>query len=57
LQVVFKAAHWIRSWAILSKEEAKVQLRDGAQWMEIQALSSFTKAGQNLCKHIEFPAP
>jgi hypothetical protein len=57
LQVVFKAAHWIRSWAVLSKEEAKVQLRDGAQWMEIQALSSFTKAGQNLCKHIEFPAP
>jgi hypothetical protein len=57
LQVVFRAAHWIRSWVILSKEEAKVQLIDGARWMEVQVLSFFAKAGWNLCKCIEFPAP
>jgi hypothetical protein len=57
LQAVFRASHWIRSWVILSKEEAKVQLRDGAQWMEVQVLSFSTKAGWNLCKRIEFLAP
>jgi hypothetical protein len=57
LQVVFRAAHWIRSRGILSKEEAKVQLRDVARRMEVQVLSFFAKADWNLCKRIEFPAP
>jgi hypothetical protein len=41
LHVVFKA----RSWTILSKEKAKVQLRDGAHVLEVQTLSFFSKAG------------
>jgi hypothetical protein len=45
LHVVFKAAHWMRSWTILSKEKAKVQLRDGAHVLEVQTLSFFSKAG------------
>jgi hypothetical protein len=47
--------HWITSWEILSKEEAKDQLRVGAHLLEVEPLSFLTKVGWNIFNYIEFP--
>jgi dihydroorotate dehydrogenase len=39
---------------ILSKEEARDQLKVGAHLLEVQVLSFFTKAGWNIFKRIEY---
>jgi hypothetical protein len=43
-----EAVHWIKSWAILSKDEAMEQLKVGAHLLEVQALSFFSMTGGNI---------
>jgi hypothetical protein len=44
---MFRRTHWIRSWAILSKEEGRIILREGCRWVEIVAMEIFHKSGWN----------
>jgi len=54
LQVIFRATHWIRSWAILlSKEEEKEALKRGCQILQVNALDFYKNAGWNILKRIK----
>jgi hypothetical protein len=52
LQVMFRGTHWIRCWAILSKEEGRIILKEGCQWVEIVAMEIFHKSGWNALRSI-----
>lgn len=53
LQVIFRATHWIRSWAILSKEEEKDLLKKGCQRLEVIAMDLYSKAGWSIWRRIK----
>jgi alpha-amylase/alpha-mannosidase (GH57 family) len=53
LQVMFRATFWIRSWAILSKENERVILKEGCRKLETVALEIFHKSGWNTLKRID----
>jgi hypothetical protein len=53
LQVMFRATFWIRSWAILSKENKRVILKEGCRKLETVALQIFHKFGWNTLKRID----
>jgi hypothetical protein len=52
LQVMFRGAHWIRCWTILSKEEGRIILKEGCRWVEIVAMEIFHKSGWNALRLI-----
>jgi hypothetical protein len=54
LQVMFRGAHWIRSWAVLSKEEGRNILKEGCRLVESVALEIFHKSGWNTLRRIGF---
>jgi hypothetical protein len=47
---MFRGTHWIRSWAILSKKEGRIILKEGCRWVEIVALEISHKSGWNAFK-------
>jgi hypothetical protein len=51
LQVML--THWIRSWAVVSKEDGRIILKEGCQWVEIVALEIFHKSGWNATRHFD----
>jgi hypothetical protein len=53
LQVMFRGTHWIRSWAILSKEDGRIILKEGCRWLESVALEIFHKSGWNTMRRID----
>jgi hypothetical protein len=44
LQVIFRGTYWIRSWALLSKEKEKDELKGGCQRLEIVCMDFFAKS-------------
>jgi len=52
LQVIFRAAYWIRSWSILSKEEERDSLKEGCRTLEAAALEMFNNFGWNALRRI-----
>jgi hypothetical protein len=53
LQVIFRGAFWIRSWAVLSNEDGRSIMKVGCHDLEIVALEIFHKFGWNAFKRIE----
>jgi hypothetical protein len=53
LQVMFRGTHWIRSCAILSKEDGRIILKEGCRWVEIVVLEIFHKSGWNALRRID----
>jgi hypothetical protein len=53
LQVMFRGTYWIRSWAILSKEDGMVILKKGCRLLETMALEIFHKSGWNTRRRID----
>jgi hypothetical protein len=41
LLVMFRGTHWIRSWAILSREDGRIILKEGCRWVETVAMEIF----------------
>lgn len=54
LHVIFRGAYWIRSWAILSKEEERDSLKLGYRSLEVTALELFNKFGWDALRRIMF---
>jgi hypothetical protein len=54
LQVMFRGTHWIRSWAVLSKEEGRNILKECCRLVESVALEIFHKSGWNTLRRIGF---
>jgi hypothetical protein len=52
LQVVFRGVFWIRSWAILSKDDGGNSLKAGGLLLESVALAFFHGSGWNTLKRI-----
>jgi hypothetical protein len=52
LQVIFRSAYWIRSWAILSKEKERECLNEGCRALEVLALEIFSKYGWTAVRRI-----
>jgi hypothetical protein len=52
LQVVFRGVFWIRSWAILSKDDGRNILKAGGLLLESVALAFFHGSGWNTLKRI-----
>jgi hypothetical protein len=52
LQVIFRGAYWIRSWAILSKEEKREELLTGCRRLETAGLDLFGKHGWNVLRRL-----
>jgi hypothetical protein len=52
LQVVFRGVFWIRSWAILSKDDGRNSLKAGGLLLESVALAFFHGSGWNTLKRI-----
>jgi hypothetical protein len=53
LQVIFRGTYWIRSWAILSKEEEREKLKMGCRWLEIVTMDFFAKRGWNVMRRLQ----
>jgi hypothetical protein len=53
LQVMFRGTYWIRSWAILSKEDGMVILKEGCRLLETMALEIFHKSSWNTRRRID----
>jgi hypothetical protein len=54
LQVMFRETHWIRSWAILSREDGRFILKEGCRWVETVAMEIFHKLAWNALRRIGF---
>jgi hypothetical protein len=52
LQVMFRGTHWIRSWAILSKEDGRIILKEACRRVEIVMMEIFHKSGWNALRRI-----
>jgi hypothetical protein len=50
---MFRGTYWIRSWAILSKEDGMVILKEGCRLLETMALEIFHKSGWNTLRRID----
>jgi hypothetical protein len=42
---MFRGTYWIKSWAILSKKDERIILKEGCRWVEIVALEIFHESG------------
>ena len=45
LQVIFRATHWIRFWALLQKEEGRPPIMSGCLALEVAAMECFASNG------------
>nr|TKW20406.1 hypothetical protein SEVIR_4G085801v2 [Setaria viridis] len=52
LQVIFRGTHWTRTWAVLSKEEEKIDLKKNCSRFEVTAMEFFNKYGWNFRRRI-----
>jgi hypothetical protein len=53
LQVIFRGTYWIRSWALLSKEKEKDELKGGCRRLEIVCMDFFAKSGWNVMRRLQ----
>jgi hypothetical protein len=51
---MFRGTHWIRSWAVLSKEEERTILKEVCRLMESVALEIYHKSGWNTLRRVDF---
>jgi hypothetical protein len=52
LQVIFRGVFWIRSWAILSNDDGRNNLKAGGLLLESVALAFFHGPGWSILKRI-----
>jgi hypothetical protein len=50
---MFRGTYWIKSWAVLSKEDKRIILKEGCRWVEIVALEIFHESGWNALRRID----
>ncbi|XP_022682391.1 uncharacterized protein LOC111257326 [Setaria italica] len=50
--IVFRGTYWARAWAMLSKEEEKIDLKKNCSRLEITALDFFHKYGWNFRRRL-----
>jgi hypothetical protein len=53
LQVIFRGDYWVRSWAILSKEEERLNLMKGSKSLKVIAIEVFNNFCWNIRSRIK----
>jgi hypothetical protein len=52
LQVLFRATHWFRTWAVLHKQEEGIQIKEACRRLECTALQIFAQYGWRFTNRI-----